>query len=63
MDACNQVAADTISVVLDDDCVWLGDANNDNIVNYLDLLPGLNYGDTGAGQMNASLNWEAQSCP
>ncbi|MBL7784289.1 MAG: M4 family metallopeptidase [Chitinophagales bacterium] len=63
MDACNQVGIDSVYVLLDDNCVWPGDVNHDNIVNYLDLLPiGLNYGATGNTRPNASFAFNAQPC-
>jgi hypothetical protein len=50
-------------VLLDDDCVWPGDVNYDNIVNYLDLLPvGLNYGASGSTRPNANFAFNAQPC-
>ena len=62
-DSCGNAAADSIYVLLDDNCVWPGDCNYDNIVNYLDLLAwSAAYGETGAVRTNASYNWEAQPC-
>ena len=41
--------------------VWLGDANDDNIANNLDLLPiGLHHSATGTTRANASINWNCQ---
>jgi len=50
---------------IDDDCVWPGDVNLDNIVNMDDLLAwGLTpMNITGNERATASLNWEAQACP
>ncbi|KRP10068.1 MAG: hypothetical protein ABR95_08615 [Sphingobacteriales bacterium BACL12 MAG-120813-bin55] len=43
------------------DCVWPGDANDDNIANHLDLLAiGLAYGDTGPLRPDISEEWNAQ---
>lgn len=62
-DACNQTATDQVTVLLDNNCVWPGDVNYDNIVNYLDLLPlGLNYGTSGAAHPNATVVFNAQPC-
>lgn len=44
------------------DCVWSGDANNDGIVNIVDILPiGYCQGEQGFGRQNASTNWFGQS--
>ncbi len=43
------------------DCVWPGDANDDNIANHLDLLAiGLAYGDNGPARPDVSEEWNAQ---
>ncbi|MFZ4544810.1 MAG: Ig-like domain-containing protein [Saprospiraceae bacterium] len=43
------------------DCVWSGDANNDGIVDIVDLLPlGYCQGETGDGRPNASIGWYGQ---
>jgi Zn-dependent metalloprotease/PKD repeat protein len=63
MDACNQVGVDSISVLLDDNCVWSGDFNYDGIANNYDLLHwGWASGHSGAVRPNASYTWQAQPC-
>ncbi len=63
-DACGSTATDAVQVFIDTDCVYPGDLNHDNIVNYLDLLPmGLANGATGIARPNASPNFEGQPCP
>ncbi len=43
------------------DCVWSGDANNDGIVDIVDLLPiGYCQGETGFGRPNPSPDWYGQ---
>ena len=62
-DACGNAAIDSVYVVLDDNCVWPGDFNYDNVTNYLDLLHwSAAFGQTGAIRPNASYNWEGQPC-
>ncbi len=42
--------------------VWPGDADNDQLVDYNDILPiGLGYGATGTSRPGASILWQAQS--
>lgn len=44
-----------------DQCVWPGDADNNNVVNHYDLLfIGMAYGATGSARANASLDWSGQ---
>lgn len=51
----------TILIGEGDECVWPGDANDDNVANHVDLLSiGLFYGDTGPSRYSDSTNWEAQ---
>lgn len=50
-----------LTVAVDSNCVWPGDANADGVVNNLDLLPiGLFFSETGSQRPNASLQWNAQ---
>lgn len=43
------------------DCVWSGDANNDGIVDIVDLLPiGYCQGELGFGRPNANTSWYGQ---
>ncbi len=43
------------------DCVWAGDANNDGIVDIVDLLPvGYCQGENGFGRPNPSTGWYGQ---
>ncbi len=54
----------TFNLLIDDDCVFPGDINYDNIANMDDLLDwGLIPMDaTGAPRDTATLNWQAQAC-
>jgi Zn-dependent metalloprotease/ligand-binding sensor domain-containing protein len=62
-DACGNTSTAAIHITIDDDCVLPGDTNNDNTVNYLDLLPiGLGYGRSGYQRPNATLNFIEQAC-
>lgn len=55
--------SETVSVTVDEACVWPGDANNDYGVNHLDLLPvGLHYGETGTARSTVSDLWKAFTC-
>jgi hypothetical protein len=43
------------------DCVWAGDANNDGIVDIIDILPvGYCQGENGFGRPNSSTGWYGQ---
>jgi PKD repeat protein len=56
-------SSEVVSVIVDENCVWPGDANNDNGVNHLDLLPvGLHYGETGTARSGVSDLWKAYPC-
>ena len=54
----------TVNVVVDQNCVWPGDANDDGIADNLDVLAiGIGYGISGFTRPNASTNWEGQPSP
>ena len=60
---CGNTNSDTINIVIEEECVWPGDTNYDQIVNNHDLLPiGLGFGEFGVERLNASLYWEGQAC-
>lgn len=49
-----------ITVTINNDCVWPGDANKDSLVNNYDLLPiGLYYSQVGSPRTNISNLWQA----
>jgi PKD repeat protein len=51
-----------VHVDIDYNCVWPGDANNDHVVDYLDLLPiGLYYGESGTSRYTISELWKGYS--
>ncbi len=53
-----------VSIFVDDDCVWPGDTDTNNIVNNFDLLNiGLAYDTMTALRPNASLSWLGQPAP
>lgn len=55
------VSGRSVTITVDDNCTWPGDANNDGIADNDDILAiGLAYGDNGPARSNASLVWEAQ---
>ena len=48
-------------IYIDNDCVWPGDLNNDQIVNHHDLLAlSLTIGQYGQQRPNANSNWQGQ---
>jgi len=58
---CQSYFVDTIIIGNSCDSVWPGDANQDGIVNVLDVLQiGIGYNEKGISRTNASSNWEAQ---
>lgn len=64
LDSCGNAHFDEIEILLDDNCVWPGDYNYDNVVDNHDLLRvGLAFGDMGPQRPNASLSWGPQACP
>lgn len=55
---------DVIQVEFNNDCVWAGDYNYDNIVNNRDLLAlGMSFGITGIERPHANLVWAGQAGP
>ncbi len=51
----------TVTPILDQDCVWPGDANHDYVVDLDDFLAiGVAFGSTGGVRANASTNWTGQ---
>lgn len=55
--------ADTLTVTMNSDCIWPGDANHDGIANNADILDiayALN--STGPQRLNASSAWYGQVC-
>jgi hypothetical protein len=51
----------SVTVNVDKDCVWPGDANRDKYVNFKDVLYlGLGFKDTGSARKNASASWFPQ---
>lgn len=55
---------DSVTITLDEDCVWPGDTDTNGVVNNFDLLNiGLAFDSIGPIRPNASLNWEAQQAP
>ncbi len=63
-DANGCTATDQIDVYLDNDCVWPGDANYDDVVNNVDILSiGAGNGTTDIVRPNATINWQAEPCP
>jgi hypothetical protein len=51
--------ADTITVAVDSDCVWPGDANKDLTADYLDVLNiGLGYNNKGPARNPDSISWK-----
>lgn len=55
---------DTLWVTVDNcSMVWPGDANNDGLVDYNDLLDiGLHFGETGYSRSVTGISWQADSC-
>jgi hypothetical protein len=54
----------TVRVIVDEDCVWPGDANYDGVANNQDVLTlGIGYGIGGFPRQNATNTWEGQYCP
>jgi len=50
---------DTVTVVVDSDCVWPGDANKDKTADYLDVLNiGVAYGTKGTARDPGTLQWQ-----
>ncbi len=55
--------SNSITVSIDTNCVWPGDANSDKVVDMKDLLNiGAGYGKTGYSRPSANINWNAQMC-
>ena len=62
-DSCGNISTDSIQVVENFNCVWPGDADNNNIVNVIDYLyVGLDHGKNGFSRFNATTNWIGQTC-
>ncbi|MGZ5282485.1 MAG: hypothetical protein ACXWEY_09440 [Bacteroidia bacterium] len=53
------VKKDSVRVIVNNDCVWPGDANRDGIVNHLDVLEiGVGFGANGLARTDTSTNWK-----
>jgi hypothetical protein len=50
---------DSVTIIVDNDCVWPGDANKDKTVDLFDFLNvGVGYGTTGSPRTSAAINWQ-----
>ncbi len=61
----NLCAIGTIVIIVSgaENCVWPGDANQDSICNYLDLLPiGVYFGNNGPQRYDIDGTWEESYC-
>lgn len=58
------VSRDSIAIKVLTNCVWPGDANNDGVVNHLDILPlGIKYGANGPARPEIGVNWQSYQAP
>jgi hypothetical protein len=58
-DSSNCTRMDTLSLIVDHDCTWPGDANRDRTANYLDVLNiGIAYGTKGPARAAPSIKWQ-----
>lgn len=50
---------DSVTITVDNDCVWPGDANKDKTVDLFDFLNvGVGYGATGSPRTATAINWQ-----